>query len=102
MHHIKVRSGLSIVYDDHWFGEPWTVPETIVMVHGNAESSRAWTTWVPHLARYYRVVRPDMPGFGASPAPDGYGWSVTELAADLSGFLDALHIAKCHLIGAKY
>ena len=47
-------------------------------------------------------MRPDLPGFGASRAPDGYGWSVTELAADIGHFLDALGIARCHLVGAKY
>ena len=91
-----------MAYEDHWFGEPWTVPETVVMVHGNSESSRAWTCWVSHLARRYRVVRPDLPGFGESPEPPGYGWSATELAADIGLLLDGLQIETCHLIGAKY
>jgi 3-oxoadipate enol-lactonase len=73
-----------------------------VMVHGNAESSVAWAPWVPHLAGKYRVIRPDMPGFGASTEPPDYGWSVGELAADLVRFMDRLEIDKCHLIGAKY
>jgi 3-oxoadipate enol-lactonase len=102
MNTVNIRSGVSIAYEDHCFAAPWTVPQTIVMVHGNAESSRAWTCWVPHLAGKYRVVRPDMPGFGASSAPSDYSWSVTALADDLGRFLDALHITKCHLIGAKY
>jgi pimeloyl-ACP methyl ester carboxylesterase len=91
-----------MAYEDHWFGEPWTTPETVVMVHGNSESSRAWTCWVPHLARHYRVVRPDLPGYGQSPEPSGYGWSAPELASDLGLFLDALNLKTCHLIGAKY
>ena len=99
---IEIRPAVSLAYEDHWFGDPWTVPETVVMVHGNAESSRAWTGFVPHLARRYRVIRPDMPGFGASLAPAGYGWTADELAGDLLRFLDALRIDRCHLIGAKY
>jgi pimeloyl-ACP methyl ester carboxylesterase len=102
MNNVEIRPGVTIAYEDHCFAEPWTAPQTIVMVHGNAESSRAWTCWLPHLAGKYRVVRPDMPGFGASGEPPGYGWSVSELAADLGRFLDALHVAKCHLIAAKY
>lgn len=58
-------------------------PQTIVMVHGNAESSRAWICWMPHLVGNYRVARPDMPGFGNSTEPPGYGWSMTEIAGDL-------------------
>jgi pimeloyl-ACP methyl ester carboxylesterase len=57
---------------------------------------------VPHLARHYRIVRPDLPGFGASPEPADYGWSAGELGADISRFLDALDIESCHLVGAKY
>jgi 3-oxoadipate enol-lactonase len=102
LHKVEIRPGVRMAYEDHWFGRPWSTPETVVMVHGNAESSRAWTPWVPHLAGRYRVVRLDMPGFGASSEPPGYTWSAGELAADIVLFLDALGIQKCHLIGAKY
>jgi 3-oxoadipate enol-lactonase len=102
MHTIEIRPDVRMAYEDHWFGPPWTHPQTVVMVHGNSESARAWTCWVPHLAGHYRVVRLDLPGFGASSEPPGYRWSATELAADIGRFLDALDIARCHLIGAKY
>ena len=102
MHTIEIRRGVTIAYQDHWFGEPWITPETVVMIHGNSESSKAWGPWVPHLSRHYRVVRPDLPGFGASSVPEGYGWTAAELAADIGRFLDALKIERCHLIGAKY
>ena len=102
MNTIEIRPGVAMAYEDHTFAAPWSTPETVVMVHGNSESSRAWTCWVPHLAGRYRVVRPDLPGFGASPAPAGYGWSATELASDIGRFLDAMKIDRCHLFGAKY
>src|SRR5262249_33849483 len=102
MQTIAIRPSLTMAYEDHWFGDPWTTPETVVMVHGNAESSRAWAGWVPRLAAKYRVVRPDMPGFGASSEPVGYRWTAAELAADLRRLLDKLGIAQCHLVGAKY
>ena len=82
MNKIEVRPGVTMAYEDHWFGEPWTSPEPVVMIHGNSESSRAWTCWVPQLARHYRVIRPDLPGFGASPEPADYGWTAAELAAE--------------------
>jgi 3-oxoadipate enol-lactonase len=102
MKNVAIRAGVSMAYQDDCFAEPWIEPEAIVAVHGNAESSRTWTCWVPHLTRRYRLVRPDMPGFGESSEPAGYGWSVNELADDLGRFLDALGIVRCHLIGAKY
>jgi 3-oxoadipate enol-lactonase len=102
MHKVEIRPHVWIAYESHWFGQQWTVPETVVMVHGNSESALAWTPWVPHLAGKYRVIRLDMPGFGASTEPADYRWSARELAADVARFLDALSIQKCHLIGAKY
>ncbi len=99
---IEIRPGATVAYADDWFGPPWETPRTIVLVHGNAESARAWHAWVPRLGVRYRVIRPDLPGFGRSPAPPGYGWGVGELAADLGRFLDALAIGRCHLAGAKY
>ena len=77
MHKVEIRPGVWMAYADDWFGPPWTVPETVVMVHGNSESSRAWACWVPHLAGKFRVVRLDLPGFGASSEPPGYGWSAS-------------------------
>jgi 3-oxoadipate enol-lactonase len=102
MNTVEIRPGVMLAYEDDWFGAPWGATETVVLVHGNAESARAWFAWVPRLAARWRVIRPDLPGFGQSPAPTGYGWSVAELAADLGRFLDALGIARCHLVGAKY
>jgi pimeloyl-ACP methyl ester carboxylesterase len=99
---VEIRTGVWMAYEDHWFGKPWTVAETVIMVHGNAESSIAWAPWVPHLAGKYRVIRPDLPGFGSSTEPPNYGWSVGELAADIVRFMDKLEIDQCHLIGAKY
>jgi 3-oxoadipate enol-lactonase len=99
---VDIRPGLSIAYQDDCFAAPWSKPGTVLLVHGNSESSRAWTQWVPYLAGRYRVIRIDMPGFGASTAPDGYIWSAPALAADIARFLDALSVTRCHLIGAKY
>src|SRR5262249_51841645 len=59
------------------FTDPWTEPETILLLHGNAESSLSWYGWVPLLARRFRVVRPDMRGYGAStPMPRDFKWSL--------------------------
>src|SRR5215813_11198394 len=99
---IDIRPGLSMAYEDDCFAAPWTTSETVVLVHGNSESARAWTQWVPYLASRYRVIRIDMPGFGRSSAPPDYRWNAPELAGDIARFLDALKISRCHLIGAKY
>jgi len=85
------------------FTDPWTQPETILLLHGNAESSLAWYAWVPHLARRYRVVRPDRRGFGAStPMPRDFPWTLDIIIDDHIRLMDTLGIERFHLVGAKY
>ncbi len=85
------------------FTDPWTKPETILLLHGNAESSAAWFGWVPHLARRYRVVRPDRRGFGAStPMPRDFPWTLDIIIDDHIRLMDALGIERFYLVGAKY
>jgi len=89
------------VVDD--FTDPWTKPETILLLHGNAESALAWYAWVPHLARRYRVVRPDRRGFGQSTAmPADYAWTFDGMIDDHLRLMDALGIERFHLVGAKW
>ena len=84
------------------FTDPWTQPETVLMLHGNAESGLAWWAWVPHIARRYRVVRPDMRGFGQSTAmPRDYPWTLDRLTEDFCLLMDHLGIDRFHLLGAK-
>ncbi len=75
----------------------------MLLVHGIAESSHAWYAWVPHLARRFRVLRPDLPGFGRSTVPPrDYGWSTAAFAADLARLLDELQVESAHVVGAKF
>jgi 3-oxoadipate enol-lactonase len=88
------------VVDD--FTDPWAEPETILLLHGNAESSVAWYAWVPMLARRFRVVRPDMRGYGAStPMPRDFKWSLDVIIDDYARLMDSLGAPRFHLVGAK-
>ena len=88
-------------YRDDWFGEPWRQPETAVLIHGNAESSIVWYGWMPRLAWEFRVLRPDLPGFGRSRIPAGFEWSLPSLASFVAHVLDKAGIDAAHIIGAK-
>jgi pimeloyl-ACP methyl ester carboxylesterase len=84
------------------FTDPWTDAETVLMLHGNAESSLAWYAWVPVLARYLKVVRPDMRGYGRStPMPREYEWTLDALIDDYCRLMDHLQIERFHLVAAK-
>ncbi len=88
------------VIDD--YTDPWRDAETILMLHGNAESGAVWYGWVPHLARYYRIIRPDMRGFGRStPMRSDYPWTLDRIVEDYVELLRKLDIPRVHLVGAK-
>lgn len=102
MNRVDIREGVSIVYEDDWFGPPWEEKENVVLIHGIAESTEAWTRWVPALAGRFRVLRLDLPGFGRSTAPQGYDWEPHTLADDVARFLDRLGLTRVHVVAAKY
>lgn len=60
----------------------------VVLVHGFPDLSYGWREVLPLLAGEYRVVAPDLRGYGGTDRPEG-GYGVQELAADLEGFLGA-------------
>jgi len=89
-------------YEVEQFTPPWTAPETLLLMHGNAESSLAWYAWLPHLAPHFRVVRPDMRGYGRStPMPEDYAWSFDALADDYCRLMDHLGVDRFHVVAAK-
>ncbi|HLQ91885.1 MAG TPA: alpha/beta fold hydrolase [Xanthobacteraceae bacterium] len=90
-----------LFYREDWFGEPWRKPEVAVLIHGNDESSVVWYGWVPRMAQEFRLLRPDLPGFGQSGIPAGFEWSLPSLAAFVARVLDKAGVEAAHIIGAK-
>jgi len=98
----RPTADLDMRYEVDDFTDPWRRPEAVLMLHGNAESGLAWYAWVPKLARQYRVVRPDMRGFGeSSPMPRDHPWSLDRLTDDFCRLMDHLGVPRFHLVGAK-
>lgn len=100
------REGVDIAYHDEFYGDPWAhdSAKPLLLVHGVAESSAAWSAWVGALGSTYRLIRVDLPGFGASKIDDAqdYSWDSPRLAADLLQLADHIGLARFHLVGAKY
>ncbi len=88
-------------YREDWFGEPWRKPEAAVLIHGNDESSVVWYAWLPRMGSEFRVIRPDLPGFGRSAIPPRFQWSLKGLAGFVARVLDRAGIQSAHIIGAK-
>jgi 3-oxoadipate enol-lactonase len=90
-----------LFFREDWFGEPWRKPEAAVLIHGNDESSIVWFGWVPRMGREFRLIRPDLPGFGRSRIPAGFEWSLPSLATFVARVLDKAGVESAHIIGAK-
>lgn len=88
-------------YREDWLGEPWRKPESVVLIHGNDESSREWYAWVPRMAQQYRLIRPDLPGLGHSNIPPGFEYSLANLATFVTRVMDKAGVDSAHIIGAK-
>jgi 3-oxoadipate enol-lactonase len=98
---VTLNSNAKLFYADDWLGAPWVKPEPALLVHGAGESSAAWFGWVPRMAQRFRLLRPDLPGFGRSTVRDDFEWSLAHLAVVMNELLDQLGIESAHIVGAK-
>src|ERR1700754_2085257 len=99
---IDSGQGLKLHYAIDDFTNPWDTPQSVVLIHGLAESGEAWRAWVPALARHYRVIRIDQRGFGPStPVAEDHPWSLDLLAGDVAKLIDELVKGPAHVVGAK-
>lgn len=73
----------------------------VLMVHGFPDSHQVWRHQIPALvAAGYRVIAPDIRGFGSSDAPTGKGsYLVENFVGDLAALLDSLEIDRVKLVG---
>jgi pimeloyl-ACP methyl ester carboxylesterase len=92
--HVTVR-GLRIAYDRAGQGPP------LVLMHGIGADASAWRTQLDGLSDAFDVIAWDAPGYGRSSDPPR-DWPMAEYADYLAGFLDALGIAKAHLLGQSW
>src|SRR5215813_219902 len=74
----------------------------LLMLHGGgpgATGSSNFVRNIPELAKRFRVIVPDLPGYGRSTKgldrKDPFG----DLAAAMRGLLDAIGVAKAHAVG---
>ncbi len=70
----------------------------LVLVHGSPATSALWRHQIPTLSRRFRVIAPDVLGFGKSVAPDA-GVSFPEQANALRALLDHLGVERYSLVG---
>jgi 2-hydroxymuconate-semialdehyde hydrolase len=75
----------------------------VVLVHGLASSNFVWSdVLLPLAAQGFRVVAPDMMGFGFSAKPRDGEYTIESQARTLVGLMDALGIVRATIVGSSY
>jgi pimeloyl-ACP methyl ester carboxylesterase len=79
---------MMIHYSDSGAGLP------VVLIHAFANDGRLWQPQIDALAGRFRLITPDLRGFGGSKPTDGRAVSMDEYADDVVAVLDHLRIGE--------
>jgi pimeloyl-ACP methyl ester carboxylesterase len=94
-----VAAGLKTNYLDDGEGEP------VVLIHGSGPGVTAYANWrltIPVLARKFRVLAPDMAGFGYTERRAGQRYDLDSWLRHLNEWMDAVGVPKAHIIGNSF
>lgn len=74
---------------------------TLVLVHDFLTSHKEFDDVFPPLAEHFRVVAPDLPGFGGSekPSPNRYAYGIETFAEAVADLVAALGVGRVALVG---
>jgi pimeloyl-ACP methyl ester carboxylesterase len=89
---ITLASGLAVEYDDAGQGP------VVVLLHAFPLSRAMWRPQIEALRDRYRILAPDLRGFGGTGPFDGPP-SIAQMADDVAGLLDALPIRGPVVLG---
>lgn len=94
-----VAAGIKTNYHEAGEGQP------LVLLHGSGPGVSAWANWsrvIPRLGTRFRVLAPDIVGFGFTERPDEAEYGIKLWVRHLIGFLDALDVRRATLVGNSF
>jgi len=99
-HHLVEADGVHVFYRE---AGPANAP-VILLLHGFPTSSFQYRELIPRLADRYRVIAPDLPGFGFTIVPPerGYTYTFDALAETIMAFTQALKLSRYALYVFDY
>ena len=77
----------------------------VLMIHGSGPGVSAWVNWrlvMPSLAERFRVIAPDMVGFGFTERPAGAVYGMDTWIRHAVDLLDALDIEAANIVGNSF
>jgi len=75
--------------------------ENFLILHGWGGSSDSWKKVIEILEKKFKVICPDIPGFGKSQAPQT-PWSLNDFVKWLKNFADNLKLENFYLLGHSF
>jgi 2-hydroxymuconate-semialdehyde hydrolase len=94
-----VANGIATNYHEHGEGPP------VLLIHGSGPGVTGWANWrltIPALATQFRVLAPDMVGFGYTERPANVDYTMDTWVSHILGFMDALGIERAHVVGNSF
>ncbi|MCE1235234.1 MAG: alpha/beta fold hydrolase [Hyphomicrobiales bacterium] len=94
-----VTGGFSTNLHDRGAGRP------VALIHGSGPGVSAWANWrgvVPALAERFRVIAPDMAGFGFTDRPTGFVYDRAAWVRQTIDLLDALELDQVDIVGNSF
>ena len=92
-------NGIKTNYLEAGKGDP------VVLIHGSGPGVTSYANWrlvLPALAENFRVLAPDMVGFGFSQRPTNIEYGVQTWADQVVGLMDTLGLPTAHLVGNSF
>lgn len=73
--------------------------ETVILLHGIFSEKDHWVDFARYLVPHYRVIIPDLPGFGDSTRREDASYAYPAQVQRLADFMDALGVPRAHFAG---
>ena len=73
--------------------------DTIMMIHGFGGSKDNWPMFAKYFTPNYRVIIPDLPGFGDSSKPGNAKYNIRSQVERLNLLAGELKLTKFHIVG---
>lgn len=88
---VALKGGGRMYYEEHGSGEP------VLLLHGHTLDRRMWDGQVAVLQDRWRVIVPDLRGYGKTSDPaEGYQFTHAD---DVLALMDSLGIERAHVVG---
>jgi pimeloyl-ACP methyl ester carboxylesterase len=92
-------NGIKTNYLEAGKGDP------VILIHGSGPGVTSYANWrlvLPALAENFRVLAPDMVGFGFSERPANIQYGVQTWADQVVGLMDTLELPRAHMVGNSF